>query len=115
MIDMKVIVSIIILSIFMANMINIFGETKTLLTLPMEVKCFFNEEGCQHGDIDTNTIIHGSGMFFVGIAAPKHHTSVIIALILTEILKPYVGINPRYIINPLVGLTTYSLGSMITG
>ena len=81
--------------------------------VPYSVKCFFNEPGCEEGDIDGWTIVRGLAYFIIGLIVPNQYLAIITISIILEVVQPFIGNNPRYIINPLVSLTGYAFGSII--
>jgi hypothetical protein len=83
------------------------------LDIPYSIKCAFNENQCETGDIDTWTLIHAAGFFVLGYYFPNQYLTVIILSIIIVIIEPYLGYHPKYIIDPLVNLTFYSFGSII--
>lgn len=88
--------------------------SSSLWSVPLEVKCFFGEDKCEEGDIDYWTLLHGLIYFVIGILVPDQYLTVIIVSIVFELLQPYLGNGSRYLINPLVNLTGYSVGSVLS-
>lgn len=91
---------------------DLFGNMK-ITEVPMDIKCAFQEPGCETGDIDGWTLIHGVVYFIIGLIIPNRYLAVIIISVIWEILQPLIGNNSRFIINPLVNLTGYAIGSII--
>ncbi len=85
-----------------------------LADVPHSIKCFFEESSCEKGDIDWWTVIQFIVFVFIGLVAPKHYWLVILFSILYEIVKAYFGQETRFIINPLVNITAYTIGSLIS-
>ena len=81
--------------------------------VPDSVKCFFNEPGCSKGNIDGWSLMHGLMFLIIGLIVPNQYFFVIIISIALEILQPFIGNNARYILNPLINLTGYAVGSVI--
>lgn len=90
-----------------------FGNMK-VAEVPHSVKCFFNEPGCEEGDIDGWSIVYALIYFIVGLIIPNQYLAVIVISILFELAQPYFGNRSRYIINPLVNITGYGLGSLLS-
>lgn len=90
-----------------------FLSSIKISNVPHSIKCFFNEPGCDTGNIDGWTLMHGLAYFIIGIIVPDHYLFIVIVSIIFELAKPYFGDNARYIINPLVNLTGYAIGSAI--
>jgi len=85
----------------------------SFLSVPPEIKCFFGEDKCEEGDIDYWTLLHGIVYLIIGILVPNQYLTVVIISIVFELFQPYLGNGSRYLINPLVNLTGYSIGSII--
>ena len=82
--------------------------------VPHSVKCFFDEPGCEDGDIDGWSIVYALIYFIIGLIIPNQYLAVVVISILFELVQPYFGNKSRYIINPLVNITGYSLGSLFS-
>jgi hypothetical protein len=89
-----------------------FGQK--LVDVPMGVKCAFNEPQCEKGDLDGWTLVHAVGFFLLGYFIPEQYLAVIILSIIIVVIEPYFGYHPKYIIDPLVNLTAYSVGSLLS-
>jgi|SRR5579872_1979626 len=85
----------------------------TFINVPVEVKCKFEEPDCMEGDIDGWSIAYGLAYFITGLLYPDRYLAIIIICVMTEILGPCLGFKSRYIINPLIAISTYGLGSII--
>ncbi|BCS83038.1 hypothetical protein QLL95_gp1085 [Cotonvirus japonicus] len=97
---------------FIKNKYN-FGNTK-IAVVPMEVKCLFKEQGCDDGDIDTWSLIQAFIYFIVGLIIPDKYLLIVMIIIILEIIKPFFGFKPKYIINPLLNVTGYAFGSFLS-
>lgn len=84
------------------------------MDVPYSVKCFFGEDNCEEGDIDGWTIIHGLMYFIIGLIVPDHYLFILGVSVAFEFVQPYLGNSSRYIINPLVSLTGYAIGSVLS-
>lgn len=81
--------------------------------VPYDVKCFFGERGCDRGDIDAWTLIYGLLYFLIGLWVPRRYLLVTAIAVTYEVVKPILGNQPKYIINPLVAITAYTIGSLL--
>lgn len=81
--------------------------------IPLEVKCFFKEPNCEEGDLDGWSIVYFLIYFIIGLVIPDQYITIVVILVFIEIVKPLGGYKPKYFINPLIGLTGYSIGSFI--
>jgi hypothetical protein len=91
---------------------DFLGKMK-IVDVPYSIKCFFNESGCEEGDIDGRAIVQGLIYFIVGIIVPNQYLAILVISIVFEIFRPYFGNKARYIINPLINLTGYAIGSIV--
>ena len=119
--DIKTIIIIIIIFAIIFQIYNItykskYGDPLTKMKIskvPYELKCAFEEPGCEEGDIDGWTLMHGLMYFIIGLIVPNKYLIIFVISILWEIIQPLFGNNARYIINPLVNLTGYGIGSIV--
>uniref|UniRef100_A0A6C0C9N0 Uncharacterized protein n=1 Tax=viral metagenome TaxID=1070528 RepID=A0A6C0C9N0_9ZZZZ len=96
---------------------QIFGadlKRMKIMDVPYSVKCYFGEEGCEKGDIDGETICRGLFFFVIGLIIPDKYIYAIIFISLMLIIEPLLGYNPKFIINPLISITGYMLGSVLS-
>lgn len=84
-----------------------------VMDVPYSVKCYFKEDGCEKGDIDAETICRGLFFFVLGLLIPDKYVYVIMFVVLMTIVEPMFGYSPKFIINPLVSITGYMLGSVL--
>jgi len=89
--------------------------TNKIMDVPDSIKCFFGEDRCDEGDIDYWTLLHGIVYFIIGILVPDQYLLIVLISIGFELFQPYLGNSSRYIINPLVNLTGYAIGSVLNG
>ena len=90
---------------------SIFGIK--LLEVPNDVKCYFDEDRCDEGDIDMWSVFYFVVSIIAGYIVPNMHLQYIGLAIILEIVMPYVGYSSRYIINPLIATTGYSIGTYL--
>lgn len=86
----------------------------TLVEIPNSVKCMFEEDNCQDGDLTGWSIIYFFMFFLIGLFIPDYYFTIIIVSLLIELGKHLSGQPVRYIIYPLLALTAYALGSILT-
>lgn len=123
--DYKEINKIIILLVIFAVMWQIYNyiyrvsnndhlSNIKIADMPFSIKCFFGEPGCDEGNIDGWTIIHGLTYFIIGLIVPNQYLAIVIISILFEIVRSCLGNNVRYILNFLVNMTGYGIGSVMS-
>lgn len=82
--------------------------------VPDSIKCMFGEDNCEEGDIDGWSICHGLMYFIIGLIAPNYYITITAVSVVFELVQPFLGNSSRYIINPLVNLTGYTIGSIMS-
>jgi hypothetical protein len=92
---------------------DVFSNIK-LIEVPVEIKCFFGENGCMEGDIDMWTFIYAVFYFLIGYFIPNYYFTIFIISLLIEICQPLLRNNPKLIINPLIFLSAYFVGSNVS-
>lgn len=107
------IIYLIYIRLFQPKYGDIFSKTR-FIEVPNEIKCYFKEPGCEEGDIDGWGIIRVLIFFIIGLIVPDKYLFIITITIVYEILQPYFGNKSRYIINPLLSITGYSVGSIMS-
>jgi hypothetical protein len=93
--------------------INDILNTK-LVEVPVGIKCRFEEPDCMEGDIDGWSICYGIVYFIVGLLYPNYYLNIAIFAVGVEIGSHFIIGKSRYIMHPLIALTTYSIGSLIS-
>ena len=117
----KILVLLVIFAIIWLVYNNIFkvknngypSDTK-ILDVPYSIKCFFNEPGCEEGNIDGWSVVHLLVCFIIGMFFPNRFLVIIIFSVAFEIIGSRLGKQPRYIINPLINITGYAIGSLMS-
>jgi hypothetical protein len=106
------IVSLVFIFLYKNDHSDILSKTK-LMDVPYSVKCFFKEPGCEEGNIDGWSIVYLLFFFIMGLIIPKKYVLVFLITIAVEIFKPCIGGRSKYIINPIIGMTGYAIGSLL--
>lgn len=81
--------------------------------VPHSLKCYFNEDQCEKGYIDGWSLLSGLIYLVAGFLLPGHHFIALIISIATQFIQPHFGIHSKYIIDPLINITMYSIGSIV--
>src|SRR5947207_2941211 len=92
---------------------DVFHDTK-FADVPYEVKCFFEEPGCEDGNLDGWSLVYALLYFIIGLTIPNQYIAIILISIVYEIIQSFIGNQPRYILNPLISITAYSIGSLLS-
>lgn len=93
---------VIVFEIYNINIINV----------PYSVKCFYGENDCYQGDINGSEIPYFILFFLLGRKWPNRALLAFLLSMIIEIAKHKMGLNHKYIINPLIALTGYMIGSV---
>lgn len=107
-------IEIIIMLIVVLVISRLYINNNSLITVPYDIKCFFGEDKCWKGDIDNSIFLQILAFFLIGFLVPDQYLFVFVITLGYEIAKPFVGLPAKIIINPLVNITAYSLGSLIS-
>lgn len=84
-----------------------------IATVPHSIKCLIKYPNCDNNDIDGWTLMQGLIFFIVGFMIPNTYLAALIVAILLAIVKRYFGEKPKFIINPLISMAGYTLGSFL--
>jgi len=95
-------------SYFNLDMLNtIFAD------VPMDIKCAINEDFCEDGNIDGWSLVYFVAYAIIGYNQPNQYLFIFFISILIEIISMWLGRPSRFIINPLISLTGYGIGSYL--
>lgn len=82
--------------------------------VPESIKCAFNDPGCEEANIDGWALVHALMYFIIGLIVPGYYLLIIAISLLFEISQPYFGNKARYVVNPLINITSYTIGSLLS-
>jgi hypothetical protein len=82
-----------------------------IIDVPYEIKCTIGDENCENGDITTWTIGHFIIYMIVGLYIPNCYLEILIISIICEMLESALGHTSKFVIDPLINLTGYAIGS----
>jgi hypothetical protein len=85
-----------------------------LIDLPHSIKCYFNESQCETGYIDGWSLLSALIYLIAGYLIPGQHFWALSIAIVTQFIQPYFGIHSKYIVDPLIDITAYSIGSLFS-
>ena len=83
-----------------------------LICVPHSIKCFFGENLCERGDIDQWSLLSLAVYFIIGWFKPHYYGTIIIISIVLEFIQFYMNGQSKFIINPLIAITGYIIGSL---
>ena len=84
-----------------------------IIDVPYSVKCYFGEQGCEKGDIDGETLCRGILFLIIGLLIPNNYFHIIVITSIMTVIEPMFGYDTKFIINPLVSVTGYAIGSLL--
>jgi hypothetical protein len=85
-----------------------------LFDVPYEIKCFFEEPGCEDGNINGWSLVQIFAYLIIGYFVPNQYLVIVVISVLIELIEPMAGYQPKYIIDPVTNLTGYTLGSLMS-
>ena len=83
-----------------------------LITVPYNVKCFFNEPLCEQGDLMWGDMFILVSFYLLGRIYPGYVKYVLILSVLYEIILVASDKSAKFIIGPLIAITGYLLGQL---
>ena len=86
---------------------------ESLVNVPMEIKCAFNEDACEQGNIDGWSIVYLIAYSIIGYNIPNQYLVVLFASIIVEVVFYSIGYPARFIMNPLIAISGFSVGSYL--
>lgn len=84
------------------------------IPVPYGLKCYFNESGCERGNIDIFSFFHFIGYFIIGFLIPDYYWEIIILSYICEFLELGLGFPTKFIIDPLINISGYAVGSALS-
>lgn len=92
----------------------VFLEFKNFKLIPVDktIKCFYDEINCMNGDINGSEIVYFILFLMIGREWPNRTLKIFAISVFIELVKNKIGINHKFIINPLVSMTGYLIGSV---
>lgn len=108
----KIIVLILIISIIYAGMFQYANYS--VIDVPTNIKCFFEEDHCEQNNITIPAICASIVYGIIGFNFPDNYGLAIFSSIGFQILRHSLGYGSSYIIDPLMNITAYTFGSVIS-
>jgi len=87
---------------------------QTMIDVPYDIKCAFQEKNCEENDITAFTLCMSGLYFLIGYKIPDYYITVFALSIGSQILLQYMGHNSSFIVDPLANLTGYAIGSILS-
>lgn len=87
---------------------------KCLLEVPYGIKCTIGDEKCENGNCTLWIFIHMTIYFLVGLYQPGCYIEIILISIFCESIETGVGHTSKYIVDPLINMTAYIIGSALS-
>jgi hypothetical protein len=87
-------------------------EDKFILAdIPYSIKCTIGDKKCEKGNIEIWGLFHFIIYILVGLFVPDCYIEIIIISILCELLETALGHTSKYVVDPLINITGYIIGS----
>jgi hypothetical protein len=84
------------------------------IPVPYGLKCLFGESGCERGNISFLSFFHFIGYFIIGVLIPDYYWEIIILSYACEFIELGLGFTPKFIIDPLINISGYAIGSALS-
>lgn len=82
--------------------------------IPKKIKCFFNEDKCEKGDINLWSIAHFVIYFIAGLLFPNRFIFFLIISFVCEFFElNFVNYNAKWILDPTINMFGYTIGSLL--
>lgn len=85
-----------------------------IINIPYSVKCTIGDKNCEDGDITSWTIGHFIIYMIVGLFVPNCYVEVLIISIACEMLESALGHTSKFIVDPIINLIGYTIGSQFS-
>lgn len=87
---------------------------RKVIKLPTDLKCFVGDHRCKEGDFEIWTLVHFVIYFAIGMYIPSLYFEILIISIACELLETAIGFPAKYILDPIVNMAGYILGSQFS-
>src|ERR1044071_2339741 len=81
--------------------------TQSIIEIPVDIKCVFNEELCEQNDVTVFTILISLIYFILGYVYPNKFAIAIFSSFGYQIVRHATGHGSSYLIDPLANITAY--------
>ena len=92
---------------------SMMRNDKPMFELPYGAKCLFGEEDCEKADFTIFSVIHIVSYIAVGYYVPDQYIIIIIVSILCEFLEYFMGFQGKFVLDPVINVLGYFIGSQI--
>jgi hypothetical protein len=82
-----------------------------LVDIPHCIKCTIGDKNCETGNIEIWGIFHFIIYMLIGLFIPDCYIEIIIISVVCELLETAVGHTSKYIVDPLINMSGYIIGS----
>ncbi len=84
-----------------------------IFEIPYGMKCYFGENKCEGGDFSLFSIIHIVAYIIIGYLVPGYYLEIFIISIGCELLECAMGIQSKFLLDPLINLAGYLIGTQL--
>lgn len=89
------------------------GDDWYVLVLPKGLKCLIGDKNCESGNMNIWSIFHFISYTIIGIFVPDCFIEIIFFSIGCELVESAIGSTSKMIVDPIVNMLGYILGSAI--
>jgi hypothetical protein len=84
-----------------------------IIEVPYGLKCLIGDPECEKADFTLFSIIHIVCYIALGYYVPNQYLIILIVSILCEFLEYFMGFQSKFILDPLINLAGYFIGSTL--
>jgi hypothetical protein len=88
-----------------------YKSSGAIIEMPIGLKCYFNEPGCERGDFSIFSIFHFVGYTLIGLFIPGYYVEILILSFACEFLELGLGYPTKFLLDPTVNMLGYLTGS----
>ena len=90
---------------------GVYKSSGAIVEIPIGLKCYFNEPGCERGDFSVFSIFHFVGYTLIGLFIPGYYWEILIISFACEFLELGLGYPTKFLLDPTVNMLGYLTGS----
>ena len=90
---------------------GVYKSSGAIIEMPIGLKCYFNETGCERGDFSVFSIFHFVGYLLIGLFIPGYYWEILIISFACEFLELGLGYPTKFLLDPTVNMLGYLVGS----
>ena len=85
----------------------------TIIEIPYGLKCLISDPQCAKADFCLFSIIHIVCYIALGYYVPNQYVIILVVSILCEFLEYFMGFQSKFILDPIINIAGYFIGSTL--